>query len=84
MMGRGEHLSELTVGGPDKNTRAHRSSAGKRTTGPIRNSSHAPRVEPPVHYFESSGGPLTRFPLRWKFTSTWSAILMNGMPLFIP
>jgi hypothetical protein len=32
----------------------------------------------------SSGGPLTRFSFRWKSTSTWSAILMNGMPLFIP
>ena len=35
-------------------------------------------------YLSSSGGPLTRFPLRWKLTSTWSAILMNGMPFFIP
>lgn len=35
-------------------------------------------------YLSSSGGPLTRLPLRWKFTSTWSAILMNGMPFFIP
>ena len=30
------------------------------------------------------GGPLTRFPLRSTVTSTRSAILMNGMPLFIP
>ena len=35
-------------------------------------------------YFTMSEGPLTCFPLRWKSTSTWSAILMNGMPLFIP
>ena len=32
----------------------------------------------------ASGGPLIRFPLRWKVTSTWSAILMNGIPLSIP
>jgi hypothetical protein len=31
-----------------------------------------------------SGGPLTRLPLRSTVTSTRSAILMNGMPLFIP
>ena len=34
------------------------------------------------YYFR--GGPLTCFQLRWKFTSTWSAILINGMPLFMP
>ena len=33
---------------------------------------------------KASGGPLTRFSLRWKSTSTWSAILMNGISLFIP
>jgi hypothetical protein len=38
----------------------------------------------PCYYLSSRGGPLTRFPLRWKFTSTWSAMEMNGMPLFIP
>jgi hypothetical protein len=32
----------------------------------------------------ASEGPLTRFSFRWKLTSTWSAILMNGIPLFIP
>lgn len=30
------------------------------------------------------GAPLTRFPLRSTVTSTRLAILMNGMPLFIP
>src|SRR5260370_12587109 len=33
---------------------------------------------------KTSGGPLTRLPLRSTLTSTRSAILMNGMPLFIP
>ena len=32
----------------------------------------------------TTGGPLTRFPFRSAVTSTRSAILMNGMPLFIP
>ncbi len=30
------------------------------------------------------GGPLTRFPFKSTVTSTRSAILMKGMPLFIP
>jgi hypothetical protein len=38
----------------------------------------------PCYYLSSRGGPPTRLPLRWKFTMTWSAIEMNGMPLFIP
>ena len=33
---------------------------------------------------KTTGGPVTRFPLRSTFTSTRLAILMNGMPLFIP
>jgi hypothetical protein len=37
-----------------------------------------------AYCLNASGDPLTRFSLRWKFTSTWSAILMNGIPLFIP
>ena len=38
-----------------------------------------------AHYFLSAnGGPLTRFPLRATFTSTRLAILIKGMPLFIP
>ena len=32
----------------------------------------------------TSGGPLTRLPLRSTITSTRSAIFTNGMPLFIP
>jgi hypothetical protein len=31
-----------------------------------------------------TGDPLTRFPLRSTVTSTRSAILIKGMPLFIP
>jgi len=31
---------------------------------------------------KTNGGPLTRSPLRSTATSTRSAILMNGMPLF--
>jgi len=38
----------------------------------------------PCYCFKSMGGPLTRFPLRSTSTSTRSAILMKGMPLFIP
>src|SRR6202040_1518050 len=33
---------------------------------------------------KTKGGPLTFFPLRATLTSTRSAILMKGMPLFIP
>ena len=33
---------------------------------------------------KTTGGPLTRFPLKSTVTSTRSAILINGMPLFIP
>ena len=33
---------------------------------------------------KTTGGPLTRLPLRSTVTSTRSAILMKGMPLFIP
>ena len=36
------------------------------------------------YYFRATGGPLTRFTLRSTVTSTRSAILMKGMPLFIP
>lgn len=39
----------------------------------------------PDHYcFHATGGPLTRFPLRSTTTSTRSAIVTNGIPLFIP
>ena len=38
----------------------------------------------PGYCWNTNGGPLTRFPLRSTFTSTWSAIFMKGMPLFIP
>ena len=34
--------------------------------------------------FRTTGGPLVRFALRATFTSTRLAILMKGMPLFIP
>jgi hypothetical protein len=34
--------------------------------------------------WKTSGGPLTLAPLRSTLTSTRSAILMKGMPLFIP
>ena len=33
---------------------------------------------------KTTGGPLTRLPLRSTVTSTRSAILMKGIPLFIP
>jgi hypothetical protein len=33
---------------------------------------------------KTSGGPLTRLPFRSTLTSTRSAILMNGIPLFMP
>jgi hypothetical protein len=33
---------------------------------------------------KTNGGPLTRFAWRLTVTSTRSAILMKGMPLFIP
>ena len=33
---------------------------------------------------KTNGGPLARFPLRLTVTSTRSAILTKGMPLFIP
>ena len=33
---------------------------------------------------KTTGGLLTRFPLRSTITSMWSTILMNGIPLFIP
>ena len=36
------------------------------------------------YFFVSTGGPLTRLPTRSTSTSTRSAILMRGMPLFIP
>ncbi len=36
------------------------------------------------YFFMFSGGPLTRLPTRSTSTSTRSAILMKGMPLFIP
>jgi hypothetical protein len=47
-------------------------------------------VRPRPHFYlaayclKTNGGPLTRFPLRSTVTSTRSAILMKGMPLFIP
>ena len=43
--------------------------------GPLRRDSYS---------LNTNGGPLTRFPLRSTVTSTRSAILMKGMPLFIP
>jgi hypothetical protein len=36
------------------------------------------------YWAKTNGGPLTRFTLRFTVTSTRSAILMNGMLLFIP
>ena len=36
------------------------------------------------YFFVFSGGPLTRLAKRSTSTSTRSAILMKGMPLFIP
>ncbi len=39
---------------------------------------------PPSYCLKTTGGPLTRFALRATVTSTRSAILMKGMPLFIP
>ena len=37
-----------------------------------------------IYCLKINGGPLTRFALRSTVTSTRSAILMKGMPLFIP
>lgn len=36
------------------------------------------------YWAKTNGGPLTRLTLRFTVTSTRSAILMNGMLLFIP
>src|SRR6516162_7477539 len=36
------------------------------------------------YFLKTRGGPLTRLALRSTLTSTRSAILMNGIPLFIP
>jgi hypothetical protein len=38
----------------------------------------------PGYCLNTNRGPLTRFPWRSTVTSTRSAILMNGMPLFMP
>ena len=37
-----------------------------------------------IYCLNTNGGPLTRFPLRSTVTSTRSAILTKGIPLFIP
>lgn len=37
-----------------------------------------------AYCLRTTGGPLTRFALKSTVTSTRSAILMKGMPLFIP
>ena len=47
----------------------------------------APAAEPEfqaAYCLKTTGGPLSRFPLRLTVTSTRSAILTKGMPLFIP
>jgi hypothetical protein len=36
------------------------------------------------YWLKTNGGPLTRFTFKFTVTSTRLAILMNGMPLFIP
>jgi hypothetical protein len=36
------------------------------------------------YWVKTNGGPLTRFTLRFTVTSTRSAILMKGIPLFMP
>jgi hypothetical protein len=38
----------------------------------------------PAYCLKTNGGPLTRFTLRSTVTSTRSAILTKGIPLFIP
>jgi hypothetical protein len=38
----------------------------------------------PGYCVKVNAGPLTRLPVRSTVTSTRSAILMKGMPLFIP
>jgi len=38
----------------------------------------------PGYCVKVNAGPLTRLPVRSTLTSTRSAILMKGMPLFIP
>ena len=43
-----------------------------------------PSFKPDIYCFKTTGGPLTLLPLRSTVTSTRSAILMNGMPLFMP
>jgi hypothetical protein len=42
------------------------------------------RVLPGGYRLKATGGPLTRFSLRSTVTSTRSAILTSGIPLFIP
>jgi hypothetical protein len=42
------------------------------------------RVTCEGYCLKTKGGPLTRFPFSSTVTSTRSAILMKGMPLFIP
>lgn len=44
----------------------------------------SPSFKSDIYCFKTTGGPLTLLPLRSTLTSTRSAILMNGMPLFIP
>jgi hypothetical protein len=46
--------------------------------------SREPRCIGTGYSLKTTGGPATRFPLRSVVTSTRSAILIKGMPLFIP
>src|SRR5258705_12072002 len=45
---------------------------------------HIRRKQQPSYFGSARGGPLTRCHLRFTPTSTRSAILMKGMPLFMP
>jgi len=66
----------LTVGRSHQKAHAREARSGKHATT---------RSEEGYSYcFHTTGGPLTRFPLRSTVTSTRSAIVTKGMPLFIP
>ena len=60
--------------------------AGRRSAGPLLRGGEKGLDKSRIadYCLKTSGGPLTRFPLRSTVTSTRSAIFMNGMPLFMP
>jgi hypothetical protein len=60
-------------------------SVSPRATEPqLRGECLSGRLKSVYYCLKTSAGPLTRFTWRATFTSTRSAIVTNGMPLFIP